>query len=207
MTLSRWLRDYLYIPLGGNRGSRLVRALDPQWATYLNLFLTMLIGGFWHGASWAFLIWGAIHGGFLGIERFVRERWRARHAEPLTPRWVSAPLQWLLTFHVVCFAWIFFEAGLRDRDRSWDISSAYVAGLFRGAGDVVLAAPLVTGLVVLTIVVSVACQFVPPDLGRRFDVGFRRWTPVAQGAALAGSLTVIDILGPDGVAPFIYFAF
>ena len=69
MTLSRWLRDYLYIPLGGNRGGKL--------ATYRNLMLTMLLGGLWHGAAWTFVVWGAIHGTALAVERLVRERGRA----------------------------------------------------------------------------------------------------------------------------------
>ena len=66
MTLSRWLRDYLYIPLGGNRGG-------PR-RTYRNLMLTMLLGGLWHGAAWTFVLWGGIHGSALAIERWLRER-------------------------------------------------------------------------------------------------------------------------------------
>ena len=65
MTLSRWLRDYLYIPLGGSRKGRLL--------TYRNLMLTMLLGGLWHGAAWTFVVWGGIHGVGLSCERFVRD--------------------------------------------------------------------------------------------------------------------------------------
>src|SRR3954454_11311173 len=101
MTLSRWLRDYLYIPLGGNRGSVLF--------TYRNLFLTMVIGGLWHGANWTFVIWGALQGGFLVAERGVKERWAERGATGLPPPLVKA-LQWWLTFNFICFAWIFFRA-------------------------------------------------------------------------------------------------
>jgi len=85
MSLSRWLRDYLYIPLGGNRHGR--------FNTYRNLMLTMLLGGLWHGASWNFVIWGGFHGVLLAIER----AWRIR----LTP---------LLTFPLVCIGWVFFRA-------------------------------------------------------------------------------------------------
>ena len=70
MTLSRWLRDYLYIPLGGSRKGRLM--------TYRNLMITMLLGGLWHGAAWTFVIWGGIHGVGLSYERFVRDRRAAR---------------------------------------------------------------------------------------------------------------------------------
>ena len=106
MTLSRWLRDYLYIPLGGNR--RGVRR------TYINLGLTMVIGGLWHGAATTFLVWGAIHGGFLALERYVKERWHEQVPEPVLPWPVANVLQWVLTFHVVCLAWIFFRADTVD---------------------------------------------------------------------------------------------
>ena len=104
MTLSRWLRDYLYIPLGGSRGG--VRR------TYRNLFLTMLLGGLWHGAAWTFVVWGAIHGGYLVVERCGEGALAA--ARGPTPRPVAGavtrPLQWFLTFHVVCLGWVFFRA-------------------------------------------------------------------------------------------------
>ncbi len=70
MTLSRWLRDYLYIPLGGSRGGRS--------STYRNLMLTMLLGGLWHGAAWSFVLWGGLHGGWLAYERWRDERRRIR---------------------------------------------------------------------------------------------------------------------------------
>src|SRR5690606_24663378 len=81
MTLSRWLRDYLYIPLGGNRGG--VRM------EYRNLFLTMLLGGLWHGADWTFVFWGAFHGAGLGVERWLRSRRRAPGAGGVR-RWLEA---------------------------------------------------------------------------------------------------------------------
>ena len=101
MTLSRWLRDYLYIPLGGSRRGRVL--------TYRNLMLTMLLGGLWHGAAWTFVVWGGIHG--LGLASSVpRDRRGARPPEPpdtAVRRWAGR----LVTFNVVCFAWIFFRAG------------------------------------------------------------------------------------------------
>src|SRR4026207_832944 len=95
MTLSRWLRDYLYIPLGGNRRGRLM--------TYRNLMLTMLIGGLWHGAAWTFVVWGGLHGLALASERW----WHERRGPATAPR--STRNLWLAriaTFHFVCFAWI-----------------------------------------------------------------------------------------------------
>ena len=96
ITLSSWLRDYLYIPLGGNRHGTL--------NTVRNLLLTMVLGGLWHGANWTFLIWGALHGMALVAEHGTRDsavlsRYRSTFAGNV--------LGWMATFHFVCFAWIF----------------------------------------------------------------------------------------------------
>ena len=98
ISLSRWLRDYLYIPLGGNRHGRL--------ETYRNLMLTMLLGGLWHGASWNFVVWGGYHGALLSFERMFRGK---RSAEPA--RWTMLyPLQAVVTFGLVMIGWVFFRA-------------------------------------------------------------------------------------------------
>ncbi|HYD17267.1 MAG TPA: MBOAT family protein [Patescibacteria group bacterium] len=94
MTLSRFLRDYLYIPLGGNRKGNARR--------YLNLMITMLLGGFWHGANWTFLVWGGLHGAFLGINHAWQQAGMPR---------LPGPLAAALTFLCVMIAWIFFRAG------------------------------------------------------------------------------------------------
>jgi alginate O-acetyltransferase complex protein AlgI len=91
ISLSSWLRDYIYIPLGGNRGGR--------WKTYRNLMLTMLIGGLWHGASWNFLIWGGFHGALLSVERIFRGKWTLPY-----------PIRALATFAAVTTGWVFFRA-------------------------------------------------------------------------------------------------
>ena len=102
ITLSRGLRDYLYIPLGGNRGSRL--------ATYRNLMLTMLLGGLWHGASWTFVIWGALHGGAMVVEHAQIDRRRRQHLpEPELRGWRLAVRRFLI-FQFVCLAWVFFRS-------------------------------------------------------------------------------------------------
>ncbi len=189
MTLSRWLRDYLYIPLGGSRyGVR---------RTYRNLALTMVIGGLWHGAATTFLVWGAIHGGFLALERYVKERWHERVPAPVLPRPVSAALQWILTFHVVCLAWIFFRA--ESVGSAFEVLGGIVAGT--------QPSELVTPLVLVTIGLMLASQFVPAQAVDRAQVRFTALGPGFQVLGLAGALTVIDVLGPDGVAPFIYFQF
>jgi D-alanyl-lipoteichoic acid acyltransferase DltB (MBOAT superfamily) len=181
MTLSRWLRDYLYIPLGGNRKGRLL--------TYRNLMLTMLLGGLWHGAAWTFVIWGGIHGLGLSIERATG--WRP----------TSVAAQWfgrILTFHVVCFGWIFFRAD--SFGRAGDV----LARLFTAWGG---ASPLVTTSVVLAILVGILGQYVRPGAIGAALHGFQRLPVPAQATAFAVSLMVINTLGPEGVAPFIYFRF
>ena len=189
MTLSRWLRDYLYLPLGGNRAG--------ERKAYRNLLLTMVIGGLWHGAAIGFVVWGAIHGGFLALERLVRARWRERYPEPSLPRPVSAVLQWFVTFHVVCLGWVFFRAD------SVGTALDILQGIAADAGP----APLVTVLVLVTIVLAMASQLIPDRVA---TVAHRRVAALgsaAQIVLLAGALTAIDVLGPDGVAPFIYFRF
>ncbi|MCW3461925.1 MBOAT family O-acyltransferase [Chitinophaga nivalis] len=103
ISLSSWLRDYLYIPLGGNRKGK--------GRQYVNLALTMLIGGFWHGASWNFIFWGGMHGTALAIDK-VRIDWLKKSKKAITG-WKASVLKVggvLLTFHFVCFCWIFFKA-------------------------------------------------------------------------------------------------
>ena len=103
ISLSSWLRDYLYIPLGGNRKGKVRQ--------YVNLFVTMLIGGFWHGASWNFIFWGALHGSALAIDKVRIDTLKKRGGAP--GGWKGTVLKIggvFLTFHFVCFCWIFFKA-------------------------------------------------------------------------------------------------
>jgi alginate O-acetyltransferase complex protein AlgI len=101
MSLSTWFRDYLYIPLGGSR------VLFPQ--ILLNLMIVFIVSGLWHGASWTFVVWGALHGGYVVLETIA-----ARALPPSRLRGFTVPLQILLTFTLVCFAWIFFRAPTLD---------------------------------------------------------------------------------------------
>jgi alginate O-acetyltransferase complex protein AlgI len=181
MTLSRWLRDYLYIPLGGNRKGRIL--------TYRNLLLTMLLGGLWHGAAWTFVVWGGIHGTGLAVERAIGWRPHTR-----AQQWFGR----VLTFHIVCLAWIFFRAD------SFSLAWQVIERLFTGWGE---ASPLVTTSVVLAILVGVLVQYVRPTALVTILAGFQRLSLVAQAACVAVALTVINTLGPVGVAPFIYFRF
>jgi len=181
MTLSRWLRDYLYIPLGGNRKGGLL--------TYRNLVLTMLLGGLWHGAAWTFVAWGGIHGLGLSIERLLG--WRPSSRASM---WLGR----VLTFHVVCFGWIFFRAD------SFARAGEVLRRLVDAWGQ---PSPLVTTSVVLAIAVGIGGQYIRPTTVRGLAVGFQRLPVVAQAGCVAVALMLINTLGPEGVAPFIYFRF
>ncbi len=191
MTLSRWLRDYLYIPLGGNRVSYV--------RTYVNLFLTMLLGGLWHGANWTFLIWGAIHGVGLGVERFVKERWGERGAIGV-PKVIVGVLQWILTFSIVCGAWVFFRA--TSIPNALEMFSQLLHGSVNLGGT-----SRVTWVLVAVIVLMIASQFVPPKIPERLSVIFSNTPPLLQVLCAAAGLALINVLGPEGIAPFIYFQF
>jgi D-alanyl-lipoteichoic acid acyltransferase DltB (MBOAT superfamily) len=182
MTLSRWLRDYLYIPLGGNQGGRR--------RTYRNVMLTMLLGGLWHGAAWTFVLWGALHGGWLCLERWLGET--GRRPALLANAWVGR----VVTFQVVCLGWVFF--------RSSDVAEAFdiLGRIFGGTASVPL-----NPMVVTVVALMLASQFVPTSAVRRIRAGFSRWAMPAQAIALAGVLVLVDVLGPEGVPPFIYFQF
>lgn len=105
ISLSSWLRDYLYISLGGNRKGIKI--------TYRNLMLTMLLGGLWHGSSWNFIIWGGIHGVVLSIEKYLKSNKRIKLPNKI--RFIGYPI----TFSIVLLSWIFF--------RTQDLNSAYLA--------------------------------------------------------------------------------
>jgi alginate O-acetyltransferase complex protein AlgI len=181
MTLSRWLRDYLYIPLGGNRGGRR--------RTYRNVMLTMLLGGLWHGAAWTFVLWGGIHGVGLAVERWARERFGGFRV----PAWVA----WFVTFHVVCIAWVFFRAP--------DLATAFdVLGGLGLSGP----SPLVTLPLVLLVVAAVAIQLLPPGWWRQAEAWLVARPVALQGLGVGALLVAADAaVGQQGVAPFIYYQF
>jgi alginate O-acetyltransferase complex protein AlgI len=189
MTLSRWLRDYLYIPLGGNRrGHR---------RTYVNLMITMTLGGLWHGAAWNFVLWGALHGGFLAIGQWKRER-RERGILVEPPDTVGTHwLQRVTAFHLVCLGWVFFRAD------SVGTAMTLLGQLF----DLRTPVQLVTPAVLAAIAIGVGTQYVPPGPADAIKARLSRLRPVPLGIGFAVLLFAITALGPQGVAPFIYFQF
>ncbi len=192
MTLSRWLRDYLYIPLGGNRGSKL--------RTYRNLMITFVLGGLWHGAAWTFVVWGAIHGGFLSLEHWRRTRRVERGLEePRDTAWRRWGAR-LLTFQIVCFAWVFFRA------ESFSNAADVLARIF-DPSHWLDASPLVKISILLAIAAGIGEQFISKGVLARMMARFSRLSPVSMGIVLGFVLLLINTMGPRGVAPFIYFRF
>jgi len=185
ISLSSWLRDYLYIPLGGNRRG--------PARTYVNLGVVMLLGGLWHGAAWNFIIWGGIHGALLMLERLMGKKsfYRA------LPR----PARILLTFVIVCFAWAFFRADSLPRALTY-------CGSMLGLVDAGDAAGLLGGLIykpyyVWTFVLAAAAVwFAPQTWDWTKNIG---WPKVVL---LVGALWLsIVVLTTQAFNPFIYFIF
>ena len=190
ITLSFWLRDYLYIPLGGNRGSEL--------RISLNIIVTMLLGGLWHGAAWTFVAWGLYHGIGQVIGRQRRRRRAALGLPPDPGGRGRVALARFVTFQAVCLGWLFFRADTLGT--VWAMLGRLVTGW--GA-----ASPLVTPLAVAAIGAGIGSQYLPDDWLVRVKAAFADRRPVLQGGILGLLLLAITTLGPQGVAPFIYYRF
>ena len=190
MTLSFWLRDYLYIPLGGNRGS--------EERVAFNIMVTMALGGLWHGASWTFVLWGVYHGvgQVLGRQRRLRRLARGEPPGPVGGWQLGLARFW--TFQAVCLGWLFFRADTMGN--AWQMLTQLVTGWGLGSA-------MVTPLAVLAIAVGIASQYVPDDWIDRVKVTFAARRPLVQGGILGLVLLGITTLGPAGVAPFIYYRF
>ena len=181
MTLSRWLRDYIYIPMGGNRRGKL--------RTYENLMATMLLGGLWHGANWNFVIWGGYHGAALAIERAVwgREAKTGSVRIPLT----------VLTFGITCVGWVFFRAKTLS-------GALYVVGqMFSGGNGSRLLGPVEVNLALAALLVALAEEYggVLTRLGSQSPLWLR------TAATVAALLAIELFTASDRTIPFVYFQF
>lgn len=233
ITLSRFLRDYLYIALGGNRNGRVRR--------YINLFLTMIIGGFWHGAGWTFVIWGALHGAYL----IINHGWRylmLKLGWDLSGNWIYRIFCWLVTFIAVVFSWVYFRAPTLEQGNQIALAMLGLSGFELPAG--ILAqlgdfgsqllnlgiAPAHGGGAVLVanfswVLLAAAIALIMPNLPQIFhnygpglyendkvfsDIRASRWMSWgynnrwAFAAALAG---VAGVLTLQQVSEFLYFQF
>jgi alginate O-acetyltransferase complex protein AlgI len=184
ITLSNWLRDYLYIAFGGNRRGKLM--------TNVNLMLTMLIGGLWHGASWNFVLWGGLQGGALILNRF--------YPRPLLGGSLFGKgLGWSLTFLFVALAWVPFRAS--------DLSTTadYFKGL-TGFSDGAAQWFYMPSLVLLGLLGVWHCGYLYSGRFRRGQMAFRR-LGLRAWLGLAAALLAILFYAPMGQTPFIYFQF
>ncbi len=180
MTLSRFLRDFLYIPLGGNHGGKL--------RTARNVMITMVLGGLWHGAAWGFVLWGTLHGLFLVGERVLRERVRFA-----VPGW----LRWAIVFHLVVLAWIPFRAP------DLGLARAFLGRLVTPGPSTLL-----TPGVLVALLAVVGLQLVPEQPVQALRRRFEGAGPLTLGSALAVTILVVGLTVPgQAVPPFIYFQF
>ena len=180
ISLSTWLRDYLYVPLGGNRGSGA--------RTMRNLFLTMLLGGLWHGAAWTFVIWGALHGALLAGERALARVW---------PKGIGRTAATVVTFHLVVLTFVIF------RSESLPLLLDFLGGLMRWDQPAEVATPFVVGLVGF----GVAMHFTPAQGPERAARALSALPWPVLGLAAGVALALIGWVAPDEVTPFIYFQF
>ena len=181
MSLSQWLRDYLYIPLGGSKGGTL--------KTYRNLFLTMFLGGLWHGAAWNFVIWGSLHGAWLGLERMLGV---GKNSNALRQF-----IGWIITFHIVCAAWIFFRAS--------DLDTALA--MFAQLSELTASLDGLTWFTLALIALPLAFHFVRSDLTEWLSTRFADVNLSLAAFVFALGLLITLWLAPAGTAPFIYFQF
>ncbi|MEP7120804.1 MAG: MBOAT family O-acyltransferase [Byssovorax sp.] len=189
ISLSTWLRDYLYIPLGGNRGSGWM-----GWKTYRNLMLTMLLGGLWHGASWTFVFWGFLHG--LGL--VVTRLWQRRAASaPRLDHPVYKAICVVLTFHYVCLAWIFFRAKT-FADAEQILRQLALRTTFH---------PNLPPLLVALLAVAIASHYVPERAYEWLRARFTALPAPAQGALLFLVAVVLHEAASTTAVPFVYFQF
>lgn len=203
ISLSSWLRDYLYISLGGNRKG--------TWRTYVNLFLTMLLGGLWHGASWNFVVWGALHGVVLAVHKFWSRTFLPAmgfDAEDVRKFFSRFPLMvcrivpWLLTFHFVCFCWIFF------RNATFDASLTMLEQIFTHFQPELLP-QLVGGYTEVFALMGIGylLHFLPDSWERWCERGVIRLPLWLQAVLIAAVVYLVIQVKSSDIQPFIYFQF
>ena len=186
ISLSTWLRDYLYIPLGGNRGSSL--------NTYRNLMLTMLLGGLWHGASWTFVFWGFLHGAGLAVTRAVERRGDGKQGKkPFLP----APISVLLTFNYVCLAWVFFRAP----------TFGSAMRVLRQIATLTTFHPNLPPIIASLLVFAMITHFMPRPMYEAAKFRFTSMPAPVQGVVLFFVAVVLHEAAGVNAVPFVYFQF
>jgi alginate O-acetyltransferase complex protein AlgI len=197
ISLSSWLRDYLYIPLGGNRHGTL--------QTYRNNMLTMLLGGLWHGANWAFVFWGFLHGFYLILQRFTSPIWRRIVRFARIPGWLDAGICMLCVYVLTLLAWVYFRAGSMGA-ASFSTANAVLGGILSGHqfswGAVINKFQVLKGVLLIGMLLAAELSNI------RFHWNqLQLVSPVWRLAAFAVLLWMIALLGTFGANAFIYFQF
>ncbi|HEX8575154.1 MAG TPA: MBOAT family O-acyltransferase [Flavobacterium sp.] len=189
ISLSTWLRDYLYISLGGNRKGK--------FRTYVNLFLTMLLGGLWHGASWKFVIWGVLHGAALVVEKIFKEY------IPLPKNKLTWFISVILTFHFVVFCWIFFRA--KDFTMAFDIINniSQLQFHFNEWQTIILGYKNVF----LIMLIGYLWHFLPTPVSNFMKMIFDKMPIIVKALVLALTFWLVYATATSGPQPFIYFQF
>ncbi|MBO73306.1 MAG: hypothetical protein CMD35_06805 [Flavobacteriales bacterium] len=191
ISLSSWLRDYLYIPLGGNRKGKI--------RTYINLALTMLLGGLWHGASLKFIVWGGLHGGALAVHKIIRERKSIKTSSKF-----KSFLGWLLTFHFVVFCWVFFRApdhetiGQMFNQIFFEFNISHVLEYFSNSSSRIIFTMMLCGYLM---------HLIPDSFELKIQKYFsNKWWPSIGIVAVVTVLLAYQFKTAD-IQPFIYFQF
>lgn len=193
ITLSTWLRDYLYISMGGNR--------VPLWRNYFNLFITMVIGGLWHGASWLFILWGAWHGAMLVLHKIFRkifpERERGRFVSGV---WHVVSV--IFTFHIVAIGWVFFRA-----DSLTVVQEMYVQMRDHFHPEVVTQFVEGYKYIVIAVVVGYLLHFTPHRWAVTLQNTLERTPLVAKALIFALFIYLVLQVRSSEIVPFIYLQF
>ncbi len=195
ISLSTWLRDYLYIPLGGNRLG--------EGRTYVNLMVVMLLGGLWHGASWNFVLWGALHGGMLAFERAQEKRRKVALKSNGPARRLPRPIRVAITFVIVCLGWVFFRAKTLGQAVTTLKSLFGLGAASMTAGSDALVGALYTRYHVAVFLLAAVLVWGAPNT----------WTFTARvtfprAAFALGVLTLsVLIMWTQSANPFLYFQF
>jgi alginate O-acetyltransferase complex protein AlgI len=188
ISLSSWLRDYLYIPLGGNRKG-VVRQ-------YINLFLTMLLGGLWHGASLTFVAWGALHGVALAIDKLFQSVVKPRSS------WFTKLMGWFITFHFVCFCWIFFRAG------TFEIATQVIHQITHALRPDLLPQVIASFRPVFALVaLGYILHFLPDGFTFQLEGALARRSVVTQAVLVTVVIWLVIQVKSAEIQPFIYFQF
>jgi alginate O-acetyltransferase complex protein AlgI len=195
MSLSSWLRDYLYISLGGNRKGKV--------RTYINLFLTMLLGGLWHGASFRFILWGALHGAALAVHKayssFTKQSTTVENSSITT---IKSIMQIMITFHFVCFCWIFFRAP------DMQVAGQVLTQIFTQFSPHVFPEFVVGYKAVLTLmVIGYVLHFIPKSIEQKAEDTVTNMHLALKTALLVGMILLVIQTKSAGIQPFIYFQF